>query len=470
MSRLGYDVLDSKFELKELDDTGRIKGYAAVFGNEDKGGDIIEPGAFTKTIQETGGQVPILWQHDRYEPIGVSHSLEQDRKGLLIDGQLNMDVQRAREARSLLNQKALQGLSIGYQTVKHAYDGPVRRLKELALKEFSPVVFPMNPLATASVKAAAGMIVWEPESGYQDLLSDLQAALNPGAPPNRFWVCDVSLDGTHAIVQDYDADQSWVVPISISDDGDPTIAPTSDWVAADQAWVAAPEKALIVVQNFFTKTAGGSRAFPLSDRDVAWDAAEANKRWQTYCSDASGDIDFPKYATGFFWHDSANPDELGSYKLQFVDVAGDKPVAVWKAITAVAAVLQGGRGGVDIPDGDRDGVKAGVAAYYAKARKQYGDDSIQAPWMAAGKSLPIEDLDSFVQLVMEAKEGRMFSAANLSSLQAMRDQLDALLSLAEPAPASATPTDDLEAAKQALEPALATLRDLTTSRTKETDR
>jgi HK97 family phage prohead protease len=125
MSRLGYAVLDSKFELKELDDTGRIKGYAAVFGNEDKGGDIIEPGAFTKTIQETGGQVPILWQHDRYEPIGVSTSLEQDRKGLLIDGQLNMDVQRAREARSLLNQKALQGLSIGYQTVKHAYDGPV---------------------------------------------------------------------------------------------------------------------------------------------------------------------------------------------------------------------------------------------------------------------------------------------------------------------------------------------------------
>jgi hypothetical protein len=75
-------------------------------------------------------------------------------------------------------------------------------------------VFPMNELATASVKAAAGAIVWEPETGYQDLLSDLQAALNPDAPPNRFWVSDVSLDGTHAIVQDYDADQAWVVPIA----------------------------------------------------------------------------------------------------------------------------------------------------------------------------------------------------------------------------------------------------------------
>jgi HK97 family phage prohead protease len=454
---LGYDVLDFKFELKELNDAGEIDGYAAVFGNEDLGGDVIEPGAFTKTIQESAGKVPILWQHDRYEPIGLSSQLDQDRKGFHVKGQLNMDVQRAREARSLLNQGALGGLSIGYHAVKTSMVGGVRHLKELAVKEFSPVVFPMNPLATASVKAV-GDIIWEPESGYQDLLSDLVAALNPGAPPNKYWVCDVSLDGTHAIVQDYDADQAWVVPISLDAENGPTIAPQTEWVAADQAWVAEPEKMLLA--SLFTKAAGGSRSFPLSSRGVSWDAAAANKRWQAYCSDGDGKIDFGKYAAGFFWHDSAKADELGSYKLQFVDVADGKPVAVWAGVTACAVVMQGGRGGVDIPDGDRDGVKAGIAAYYAKAAKQYDDDSIQTPW-ASGKSSSINDFDSFMQLVTEVKEGRMFSGANVASLTELRDRIEALLKLAEPAPA--TPTDDWEAAKQALEPALATLRDLTTS-------
>src|SRR4051812_44229333 len=99
---LDYDTIDLPFELKSLNDEGQLEGYAAVFGNLDLGGDIIEAGAFTKTIKETGGEVPILYQHDRYEPIGVSTELTQDRKGLYVKGQLNMDVQRGRETRSLL--------------------------------------------------------------------------------------------------------------------------------------------------------------------------------------------------------------------------------------------------------------------------------------------------------------------------------------------------------------------------------
>jgi uncharacterized protein len=258
----GYDTLDFKFELKSLDDAGALEGYAAVFGNVDLGGDVIEQGAFTKSIQESGGQVPILWQHDRYEPIGVSSSLEQDRKGLLVKGQLNMDVQRAREARALLNQGALQGLSVGYKSVKHVFDGPVRRLKEMSLKEFSPVVFPMNELAVASVKGA-GDIIWEPESGFNDLMSDLCELLNPGATPNRFWVSDIAVDLSHAIVRDYDANEAWVVPISVDENGEPAIAPASDWVEAEQAWVAAadePGKAAFAVANAYKISATRQQA------------------------------------------------------------------------------------------------------------------------------------------------------------------------------------------------------------------
>jgi HK97 family phage prohead protease len=152
---------DLTFEVKDISDEGEFEGYAAIFGNVDSYGDIIEPGAFTKTIKESKGQVPILWQHDRYEPIGVGRDMAEDGTGLKVVGQLVLEVRRGTEARALLKAKALGGLSIGYQTIKYLIDkeGPdgvgVRRLKELKLWEYSPVTFPANTLAVVSdVKSA----------------------------------------------------------------------------------------------------------------------------------------------------------------------------------------------------------------------------------------------------------------------------------------------------------------------------
>lgn len=234
-----YDTLDFKFELKSLDDAGALEGYAAVFGNLDSQGDIIEPGAFTKSIKETSGQVPILYQHDRYEPIGVSTDLTQDRHGLYVKGQLNMDVQRGRETRSLLNQGAMQGLSIGYRTVKKSFEGSARKLQELALKEFSPVTFPANPLAVATVKADGTLVVWDPDDTLDALRRGLSAALNP---PNvyMYWVRDIAADGASALVSSYadDDTEAWVVPFTVDTDGDVQPAPSSDWTAAEQVWVA----------------------------------------------------------------------------------------------------------------------------------------------------------------------------------------------------------------------------------------
>lgn len=115
---------------------------------------------------------------------------------------------------------------------------------------------------------------------------------------------------------------------------------------------------------------GGS--FPLGERAEAWDSAAAVKGYT-----------LPADGNHFMWRDPDKPaDEIGSYKLPFVD--GDH--AVWKAITAIAAALQGGRGGVAIPEADMAGVKTKVAGYYAKARDKYDDDSIKAPWEASSKA------------------------------------------------------------------------------------
>jgi HK97 family phage prohead protease len=140
---------DIKIQFKEIGDEGTFSGYAAVFNNTDLGGDIIAPGAFTKSIKENP-RVPVLWGHDTREVIGINKEVKEDSVGLHVAGQLIMDVQRAKEARSLVKQGAVKGLSIGYDPVvvdsSRSNEG-IRILKEVKLWEYSLVPFPMNPEA-----------------------------------------------------------------------------------------------------------------------------------------------------------------------------------------------------------------------------------------------------------------------------------------------------------------------------------
>jgi HK97 family phage prohead protease len=143
---------DVKIQLKEIGDEGTFSGYAAVFNNTDLGGDIIAPGAFTKSIKENP-RVPVLWGHDTREVIGINKEVREDSVGLHVSGQLILDVQRAKEARFLVKEGAVKGLSIGYDALVVDYskssDG-IRILKEVKLWEYSLVPFPMNPEATIS--------------------------------------------------------------------------------------------------------------------------------------------------------------------------------------------------------------------------------------------------------------------------------------------------------------------------------
>src|SRR5215831_9731073 len=110
--------------------------------------------------------------------------------------------------------------------------------------------------------------------------------------------------------------------------------------------------------------------FALGDRNEAWDSGAAEKSY-----------DLPTDANAYMYRDAAgDPSAKASYKLPFASKSGGKH-AVWKAITAIAAVLQGGRGGVQgLSEADRSAIKAKVAGYYAKAREKYNDPSIQLPW------------------------------------------------------------------------------------------
>jgi len=133
-----------RLKLNDLDDQGVFTGYAGIFAIEDLQNDIIEHGAFKRTLDHSGGVVPILWQHKADEPIGVGLEAKEDANGLYVRGQLNLDTQKGKEAYSLLKQGAIKGLSIGYDPVKKEYKDGKRILKEIKLYEYSVVTFPAN--------------------------------------------------------------------------------------------------------------------------------------------------------------------------------------------------------------------------------------------------------------------------------------------------------------------------------------
>ena len=137
------------FELKkEPDADGEFEGYASVFGVVDQGMDVVERGAFTKSIG-SGRKVKMLWQHDPSKVIGVWDEIREDERGLFVKGRLLKDVALGREAMALMRAGAIDSMSIGYRTVEAMAEagGRVRKLMEVDLFEVSVVTFPMNEAA-----------------------------------------------------------------------------------------------------------------------------------------------------------------------------------------------------------------------------------------------------------------------------------------------------------------------------------
>lgn len=148
-------------EIKALEKTGEFEGYGSTFGGEpDAYGDIIAAGAFADSLAEhrSKGSMPkMFWQHDGREPIGRWLDAEEDEKGLLMKGRLNMGVQRAQEAYALLKEGDIDGLSIGYRVRQHSVDDDtgIWTLEKIDLLEVSVVSIGANENATiGSVKAA----------------------------------------------------------------------------------------------------------------------------------------------------------------------------------------------------------------------------------------------------------------------------------------------------------------------------
>jgi HK97 family phage prohead protease len=139
-----------------------VAGHASLWGALDQGGDIVERGAYAASLarlKTEGGTVKMLWQHDPAQPIGIWDEVREDDRGLYVRGRILAQVDKGREAAALVRAGAIDGLSIGYRTLRAAKDaGGKRRLLELELWEVSLVTFPMLRSARLSAKGDMGLL------------------------------------------------------------------------------------------------------------------------------------------------------------------------------------------------------------------------------------------------------------------------------------------------------------------------
>jgi hypothetical protein len=104
--------------------------------------------------------------------------------------------------------------------------------------------------------------------------------------------------------------------------------------------------------------------FDLADADREWHSDAADKRVRKW-ADAEDEPN-DKYRDAHVWYDAESTDNFTAYKLLICDVVNGKLRAVPRAVMAAGGIMQGARGGVDIPERDVDRVKSHLAKYYRK--------------------------------------------------------------------------------------------------------
>ncbi len=146
----------------EDDKGGTFRGFASVFNTPIDAfmPTVIEPGAFTKTLQENASRVRILLQHDPDRPIGKPLAMNETSLGLEVQGKIS-DTNDGRDALELMRDGVLTDISIGFDPIKWEIEEngegeKLRRLKEVRLHEFSLVTWGANaPARVSEVNSAA---------------------------------------------------------------------------------------------------------------------------------------------------------------------------------------------------------------------------------------------------------------------------------------------------------------------------
>jgi hypothetical protein len=136
----------------------------------------------------------------------------------------------------------------------------------------------------------------------------------------------------------------------------------------------------------------GWGSLPIADTGQKWDGPGAAGRvaqWAGVDEEGAGQAAWDKYARAFLWQDpDADPQTKGAYKLGVADVIDGDLTIVPRGVYAVAGVLNGARGGADIPEAQQGRLKSTVSGLYERIAKAADDDTIKAPFSLVASAEP----------------------------------------------------------------------------------
>jgi len=294
-----------------------VEGYASFYNNIDLGGDRVLPSFFVDDLRENGNQRPALWQHNSSEPIGIKF-YESDNNGLRFIAKMPMDDTFVMgRVYPQMRVGSVKAASIGYWTFEEKYN-VVDKCNDLikgALRESSFVTFPMNPKASVfSVRKQAKSIM----SGNTKDMDD----------------------GVKSAVMDF---------------------------------IKSGE---ITLDSEVQSKSTNFTMYPFADEATKWDS---NKSVSDIRANTGSEENPSKnYRKGFMYYDPENADKFGGYKLPYVYYMDGGFKIVPRAIYAIAGVLAGSRGGVNIPEGDKSAIKGYINRVYKKLGRE-------EPFKSAGK-------------------------------------------------------------------------------------
>lgn len=135
----------TQIEIKDADPAkGIVTGYLANFGSEDNDGDIIDPGAFTKSINENGpegkGFIKYLLDHNTKNSVGVFTQLKEDNVGLYYEAKIGRHT-AGRDYLMMVEDGIINQHSIGFSRIKQEAKGSIKYIKEVRLFEGSGLQF-----------------------------------------------------------------------------------------------------------------------------------------------------------------------------------------------------------------------------------------------------------------------------------------------------------------------------------------